>query len=223
MEEATRQQRVDDLFRTQVARLCRSILLADTIKSEALATWKQLLSDHGVVRPHPIDRAQTDRERVEAFFRYSAVVKDPALKPVITESQDRVWLAIDGILIAAANISRLLWGQAGGKTAERAALRNDLGIHTSSYFRMPTVRNHFEHMDERIESWFKRSAGLDSVTTAIGWVIPDLDRKAYFRNYDTATDVVSFWGDTIEIRRLVDEAHPLLALAEAPHTWPLLT
>src|SRR5437764_5751138 len=71
-----------------------------------------------------------------------------------SEPLTRIWLALQDILVSAANISKLLWGRPGGRAAEREDLRSLLRISDSSPLRSPDLRNDFEDFDERIERHF---------------------------------------------------------------------
>jgi len=60
---------------------------------------------------------------------------------------DGVFIALQGILVAAANLSKLLWGSAGRKAVERTRLRDSLGVPDDSPLKDPELRNDFEHFD----------------------------------------------------------------------------
>lgn len=74
------------------------------------------------------------------------------------ERDIRIWLAVQSLLILAANASKLLWGsgQLSEKArAERAPLREMAGVSDDSPLKIPEVRNAFEHWDEEILRWLK--------------------------------------------------------------------
>src|SRR5690606_578758 len=70
---------------------------------------------------------------------------------------NRVFYGIQNLLNAGANISKMLWGQRGRKAEQRQRLRDSIGISDNSPLREVTMRNHFEHMDERIDRWWSKS------------------------------------------------------------------
>ena len=92
------------------------------------------------------------------------------------EEIHRLWLALQGIVVAAANVSKLLWGSGRdtAKTArQRKPLRDALGVTESSPLKDVTLRNQFEHYDEKLEKWSKETAGTGEpyVSRNIGsWV-----------------------------------------------------
>jgi hypothetical protein len=67
------------------------------------------------------------------------------------------WIAIQNILTAAANVSKALWGSKGKRAVERVPLRASLQIEDTSPLRDVVMRNHFEHYDERLDTWWDES------------------------------------------------------------------
>lgn len=55
------------------------------------------------------------------------------------------------LLVAAANISKLLWGTKAVIEKRRAGLRDKLGIDDTFSIKDRDLRNDFEHFDERVE------------------------------------------------------------------------
>jgi hypothetical protein len=64
---------------------------------------------------------------------------------------DQTWHAIQSLLTATANLSKLFWGQAGRKTDERKRLRDSLLVGDTSVLQPTRFRNHFDHFDERLD------------------------------------------------------------------------
>ncbi len=64
-----------------------------------------------------------------------------------------VWGSIQSILVAVANVSKILW-PVKKYMARGKQLRELLGIDDDNLLSDRTFRNHFEHYDERIEEWF---------------------------------------------------------------------
>ena len=59
----------------------------------------------------------------------------------------RVWSAIQSLLVAVANISKILWS---GSAKRGKDLRTILEISDGSELHQRALRNHFEHYDERL-------------------------------------------------------------------------
>ena len=72
-----------------------------------------------------------------------------------TENSDHIgiWSAVQSILIAAANVSKILWPPRPESAPRGAALRALLAIDGNNALSDRKFRNHFEHYDERIEDW----------------------------------------------------------------------
>jgi len=76
-----------------------------------------------------------------------------------------VWGSIQSILVAAANVSKILWPSRKQYKARGWQLRELLGVDDNNLLSSRTFRNHFEHYDERIEDWFnsnKSAVYMDS-------------------------------------------------------------
>lgn len=88
------------------------------------------------------------------------------------------------------------------------------------------MRNHFEHMDERIDRWWRDSPNHIFVDGNIG---PDnaiagpgpIDR---FRMFDPETAEITFWGESFNAQIIVNEIDRILPIVEReaakPH-WEL--
>jgi hypothetical protein len=123
-----------------------------------------------------------------------------------------VWGELQTILVASANISKMLWG---GKS--RLELRRDLGVTEDSPLRDRELRNDFEHFDERLESWYRMSEHGTYVGRNIGpfGSIPRLPDVERFQHYNSETGIVSFFAHAVSIPDLVREAARILPIAEA--------
>jgi hypothetical protein len=64
-----------------------------------------------------------------------------------------VWSSIQSILIAAGNVSKILWNQKFKIRAEE--LRRQLNVDENNILSNRRFRNKFEHYDEHIEEWFE--------------------------------------------------------------------
>src|SRR2546428_224252 len=86
------------------------------------------------------------------FVRFAA---DDVEASLAADDRDRCWFALLGLLTAAANISKLLWGS----HPRRADLRALLGVEDDSPLRVRKLRNDLEHFDERLDEWAAAGAG----------------------------------------------------------------
>jgi len=114
---------------------------------------------------------------------------------------DRIWYCVQGLLVAAGNISKLLWPGTTKFSAEAAALRKQLSVSDNSVLAPRKFRNHFEHFDERLADWASngRGAFVDSNVGPTGF-IGGFAAGDCLRNFDTTTHAITFRGETYELR-----------------------
>jgi len=67
--------------------------------------------------------------------------------------QIEVWSSIQSILVAAGNVSKILWPQKEKYAGRGERLRELLKVSEDNILFDRKFRNHFEHYDERIEDW----------------------------------------------------------------------
>lgn len=125
---------------------------------------------------------------------------------------DGIFLSVQSLLVAIANVSRLLFGQ-GGKAQGRDDLHKSLQVDSSSPVAATKFRNHFEHMDERIEDWAARSKNQNFMDMNVGALgVSGLDKIEQFRHYDPQTETIFFWGQTYELGPVLAEIERLASL-----------
>lgn len=111
-----------------------------------------------------------------------------------------VWSSIQSILIATANISKILWPNK--KYHDRGVrLQKMLNISDDNILRDRTFRNHFEHYDERIATQFKNGANGLYIDLAMN---PDFSFSAQSTNrgYNTINKTVVFRGQKFDLGKL---------------------
>jgi len=139
----------------------------------------------------------------------------------ISPDNPKIWAGIQNMMNAAANISKACWGSGGKKAAEREPLRSSLQIDEDSPIRWTTMRNHWEHLDERLDQWWTETGSYSHVDRGIS-----TPGSAYyggtteidiFRMLDPTNFELTFWGDKFDLRAITEEIlriHPL-AVAES--------
>lgn len=146
----------------------------------------------------------------------------------------RTWFALQAFLVATANISKLLWGSKQGEKPivkqrqhDRRELRASLGVMENSVLRLsPEFRNHFEHLDERIEEWAADSTHHNHADDTIGPanMIVGIDPGDMFRSYDPSTHILTFRGEAFDIPSVAHAVGNLMVIAEReaakPHWEP---
>ena len=133
---------------------------------------------------------------------------------------DAIWFGLQGILTAASNASKMLWGSREEPVLEaRRPLRESVGITDESPFSSRRIRNDFEHFDERLEAWFAASDDHIYVGRNIGppnmIVIADRPPTDQFGHFDPATALVSFWERSANLSAIAAEAERILAQLDA--------
>ena len=184
------------IFQMQIWTQCKFALIA-------LDDFRVQLADEDAAR----DRAQPRYSDLSELSREQRLA---AAMEISMEWGVRTWYPVQAFLSAVANISKALWGQRGQFAAERADLRASLGVQDSSPIRSTTMRNNFDHFDERLDEWWKGSTNHnyvdlgfgDMTTTATGAGIGTQDR---FRSFDPATGNLVFWGQTYHVPTIEDE------------------
>lgn len=127
------------------------------------------------------------------------------------------WFALQTILTAAANISKLLWGKDDDSARERQALRESLNVDDTSCLKPRRVRNMFEHIDEYIIEWYEKQGGsYVGRNIGSGAVHPpgQTPHQRQFGNYDPDTGIVTFWTRPVSIPEIIAEAARIGAIAD---------
>ena len=125
------------------------------------------------------------------------------------EMMDRIWCSVQALLVAAGNISKLLWPPTPFLPERGIELRTSLSVSEDSPLELRTFRNHFEHFDERLEKWamsserrnfFDSNVGPSGMTLVEGL---DIEPGDYLRNFDTTNFAVTFRGDVYHLHPLI--------------------
>jgi hypothetical protein len=145
----------------------------------------------------------------------------PGTSEDFAKARDHLWFFVNGLLNSAANISKLLWPATSSKHPLREqrgeALRQSLGVPADSPLKQRNVRNHFEHVDERIETWWDESTNHNIATRTIGplGALGPLELGEIFEQFDPSALTVAFQGDKFELQPIADEISALLEAASA--------
>ena len=157
------------------------------------------------------------------FIREVALQSQIALRaadrlPKETSGLDKleVWVSIQSILVATANISKILLPQSKDHKSRGDHLRKILAIDDDNVLLDRRFRNHFEHYDERIESWFdppKSAVYTDLV------IDPFMSSRKFFpqfyhRGYNPVDRTVTFRGQHINLNAAILALEELLEKCE---------
>ncbi len=116
-----------------------------------------------------------------------------------------VWCSIQSILVAAGNVSKILWPSDKSYAARGDALRRLLTVDDQNVLFNRDVRNHFEHYDERIEEWFKKNrsavymdSSIDPFPPIMGFNFPKRHR-----DYNPLTQILTFRDESVDLAALL--------------------
>jgi hypothetical protein len=128
-----------------------------------------------------------------------------------------MWFAIDALLTAAANISKLLWGKNGAMAARRKPLRDSLNVSDSSVLRDREIRNRFEHFDSDLETYLQGGPKAMGVRNVGSLQALQLAHADMFQHYDPSSTEIAFGEHVISARQIIAEAQQILA--HHPFPW----
>jgi hypothetical protein len=146
------------------------------------------------------------QREVERQCRFALMAIEDLNKALQTNNMDRIWYSIQSILVAAGNISKLLWPSAPHLPDRGTELRASLSVGMDSPLEPRTFRNHFEHFDERLEIWAISSVRHNFVDSNVGpqGMIAGLEPSDFLRNFDTTNLAVTFRGDLYHLQPIAD-------------------
>ena len=112
-----------------------------------------------------------------------------------------VWCSIQSILIAAGNVSKILWPPRKKYKSRGEKLRKLLNIDESNILADRDLRNHFEHYDERIEVWFKNTPSAVYRDLVMNPSQSNFGFKSTnnHRAYNSANNTLIFRGESLEL------------------------
>lgn len=145
-----------------------------------------------------------------------------------TMDRNLIWGLTEIILTSSANISRIFWpgpprtkefGVTKQEVDDRASyLKSILNIDDKLTLSDRDLRDHFEHYDERLQSWAKKSKNRILLRRNIGARgdirVANADQYADMGNLDTTTFTVTFWNKAFEIPVIIQEIEKILQATE---------
>jgi hypothetical protein len=124
-----------------------------------------------------------------------------------TSDSVEVWESIQSILVAAANVSKILWPVKNQNETRGKQLRELLDVSDDNLLSDRTIRNHFEHYDERIEEWIensKSSVYMDSKIDPFDSTICGM-KPFFHRSYNPTSKMLSFRGESFDLAAILTE------------------
>lgn len=151
------------------------------------------------------------QREVERQCRFAIIAVQDLNQALQADDMDRIWYSIQAFLVAAGNISKLLWPPKPLLSERAVELRVSLSVADDSPLELRTFRNHFEHFDERLEKWAKSSKRQNFIDSNVGpsGVIPDFEAEDFLRNFDTLTLTITFRGDVFHLQPVANAIRDL--------------
>ena len=114
-----------------------------------------------------------------------------------------VWCSIQSILIAAGNVSKILWPQKKYKSRGEK-LRKLLHVDNSNPLSNRKFRNHFEHYDERIEEWFKNQSSAVYRDKVMNPSMSTFGNNNSHRGYNSINNTLVFRGEILDLSQIMN-------------------
>lgn len=118
-----------------------------------------------------------------------------------------VWCSIQSILVAAGNVSKILWPQKKEYNSRGERLRKLLKVDNCNILADRKFRNHFEHYDERIEIWFKNQSSSVYTDLAMNPSLSSFGSMTfkYHRGYNSFNNTIVFRNETLDLNAVLNE------------------
>jgi hypothetical protein len=193
------------IFHREIERQCTFALMAYDDVKQALAVIQQPHPEAPVPNSSDAEHIHASTARLNQW--QTAMEEYERMKATASE---RFWYSVQAFLVAAGNISKLLWPsyrKGEERIPERGPeVRASLGVEENSPLQPRTFRNHFEHFDVRLEEWAVSSKPrklIDANIAPMG-TISSAESGDYLRNFDPTNFAVTFRGDSYHLRPIVE-------------------
>jgi hypothetical protein len=147
-----------------------------------------------------------------------AIIAFEDINLYLKNDEERVWYSIHAFLTATANVSKFFWpNPRDGRDKSAEELRKYLNIDNTSAIYQRTLRNHFEHFDDRLEKWAlsKKMPFIDSIICEIDQpLIGNIDNSESVRFYDPKKHIVYFMGKKYGLLPIYNEVRELYKKTE---------
>jgi hypothetical protein len=146
------------------------------------------------------------QREVERQCRFALIAVQDLALALQNRDMDRLWYSVQAFLVAAGNVSKLLWPPKPLLPERAAELRASLAVGEDSPLEPRTFRNHFEHFDERLEKWAtspKRGTFIDS-NVGPPDAIAGFEPRDFLRHFDPTNLVITFRGDAYSLQPVID-------------------
>jgi len=129
-----------------------------------------------------------------------------------TKNYDLQWYSVQAFLVAIANISKFLWPTKKGDPERGKQLRKALGVDDTHPFKSRSMRDSFEHSDDRLDSWRATvGRGLHLGRISIQGGHGTLGDSHYARYFELDSGLLTFYGEKYDLKQMALESEKLYA------------
>lgn len=114
-----------------------------------------------------------------------------------------VWCSIQSILVAAGNVSKVLWPSDKKYKMRGERLRQILKVKDENILSDRKFRNHFEHYDSRIEEYFSKQSQGVYIDLAMNPSFPGRKLNSH-RGYNSFNNTLEFRGETLDLNEILN-------------------
>lgn len=126
-----------------------------------------------------------------------------------SSDQVEVWSSIQSILVAAGNVSKILWPDRLYK-ARGERLRQLLNVEMNNLLSNRDFRNHFEHYDERIEKWFSNNSSTVYKDLSINPNLRGAMAGNDHRGYNSHNNTLIFRDELLDLNEILKAIEEIL-------------
>lgn len=144
---------------------------------------------------HQSKIAQRAAERLEANDNFDKV---------------EVWCSIQSILVAAGNVSKILWPVKEKYKVRGEKLRRILKVEMSNPLSDRKFRNYFEHYDEQIEEWFNNHSSAVYTDLSMNPSLRGPFASRDHRGYNSFDNTLIFRGESLDLGEVLKALKELL-------------
>ena len=122
----------------------------------------------------------------------------------------RFWYAVQAFLIAAGNVSKLLWPTKKGNAQRGRDLRRLLEVREDSPIAPRSFRNYYEHFDEWLDRWAKDAHSYIDSHIGSRQMFGNPDPSECFRTFDPEQQTLEFQGYSYDLKIIlpaIEELH----------------
>ena len=115
-----------------------------------------------------------------------------------------IWSSIQLILIAAGNVSKILWPARKKYQSRGEKLRERLKVEEDNLLSDRKFRNYFEHYDERIDDWFENQSSAVYTDLAMNPSMSGFGQMSTNRGYNSIDNTLVFRGEVLDLNAVLN-------------------